>query len=69
MKMKFNDGQMLVGIVIRGASERIEQTLKTIEKDRAIEVVYVRRADPDSFLLIVETKRVKREGNLNFASR
>jgi cell division septal protein FtsQ len=55
---KLSEQEILTGIILRGKSSVIEQIIQTLEKDKNIKLVYVRRARPESFLIIIETHKV-----------
>ena len=62
---KLSSDETIVGVVLRGSLSRIERIIKSLEKDETIRLVYVRRANPGAFLIIVETRKVRGGGMLN----
>jgi len=55
---KLSEQEILTGIILRGKSSVIEQIIQTLEKDKNIKLVYVRRAKPEPYLIIIETYKV-----------
>jgi hypothetical protein len=53
--------EVLVGVIMRGRPAAIEKIISMLEEMRDIRLVYVRRAKPPSFLIIVETIRRRGE--------
>jgi nitrate reductase NapAB chaperone NapD len=63
LQMMLERDEVLAGIVVRGRTMLIEKLIDQIENMRGVEVVYVRRAHPSSFLLVIETTRKGRESS------
>jgi len=49
----------LIGVVLRGPADEIESIIRDLERNKKIRLIYVRHAEPSSFLLVVETQRTK----------
>ena len=49
----------LIGVVLRGPTNEIEKIIRDLERNKNIRLIYVRHANPGSFLLVVETQRAK----------
>jgi hypothetical protein len=62
-QMMLEKDEVLAGIVVRGRTMIIERLIDQIENTKGVEVVYVRRAHPSSFLLVIETTRKRRESS------
>jgi len=52
--------EQVIGIILRGRKEKIEQIISDIERERAVKILYVRRPKyPDPFMLIIELRKQK----------
>jgi len=47
----------LVGIILRGRADEVERVIRDLERNDMIKLIYVRRAELGSFLLIIETHK------------
>jgi hypothetical protein len=53
--------EVLAGVIMRGRPAVIERVITMLEEMRDIRLIYVRRARPPSFLIVVETVRRRGE--------
>jgi nitrate reductase NapAB chaperone NapD len=60
-QMMLEKDEVLLGVIIRGRPAVIERIITMLEEMRDIKLIYVRRAKPPSFLIVVETMRKKGE--------
>ena len=54
---RVSEDEVITGIILRGKQSTIEKIIEELERDKNIRLVYVRRARPESFLIIVETRK------------
>jgi hypothetical protein len=48
----------IVGIVFQASESKIDEVIRSLEKDRGLKLLYVRRQRyPNSYMLVVEMKR------------
>jgi nitrate reductase NapAB chaperone NapD len=61
MALEKAENEVITGLIIRGRPAAIERVISMLEEMRDIRLIYVRRARPPSFLIVVETVRRRGE--------
>jgi len=64
---RVSEDEVITGIILRGKQSTIEKIIEGLERDKNIRLVYVRRGSSGSFLLVIETRKVR--GMMNAFNR